>query len=258
MPSNSNATPSSTRIAAGKLQIGLWCSLCSNIAAEIISDSRLRLDPARHRAFAQRNSRPGVAVAGGPARHRDADRAPGLERRRAGQARASTSARRRCCSLTCRTPRRPSAPSPPRAIRRQGIRGVVGGRARQPLRPHARLSRQGRRRNLRAGAGRDRAPRSSSSRRSPRSRASTACSSARPIWRPRSAISAIRSTPTCRRPCRTRSSGSRRSASRPASSPATRRRRAAISTGAIMFVAVGADVGLLASNADALAKKFKS
>ena len=26
-------------IAAGKLQIGLWSSLCSNIAAEIISDS---------------------------------------------------------------------------------------------------------------------------------------------------------------------------------------------------------------------------
>jgi 4-hydroxy-2-oxoheptanedioate aldolase len=26
-------------IAAGKLQIGLWCSLCSNIAADIVRDS---------------------------------------------------------------------------------------------------------------------------------------------------------------------------------------------------------------------------
>ena len=26
-------------IAAGKLQIGLWCSLCSNIAADILRDS---------------------------------------------------------------------------------------------------------------------------------------------------------------------------------------------------------------------------
>ena len=40
-------------LAAGKLQIGLWSSLCSNVAAEIIGDQRLRLDPARHRALAQ-------------------------------------------------------------------------------------------------------------------------------------------------------------------------------------------------------------
>jgi 4-hydroxy-2-oxoheptanedioate aldolase len=26
-------------IAAGQLQVGLWCSLCSNIAADIVSDS---------------------------------------------------------------------------------------------------------------------------------------------------------------------------------------------------------------------------
>ena len=60
-------------LAEGKLQIGLWSSLCSNIAAEIISAFRFRLDPARHRAFAERDPRSAFAVAGGAGRHRDAD-----------------------------------------------------------------------------------------------------------------------------------------------------------------------------------------
>ena len=76
-----------------------------------------------------------------------------------------------------------------------------GLRARQPLRPHARLSDQGQRRDLRAGAGRDPRGAARSSKPSPRSTASTACSSGRPICPPRSAISAIRSIPRCRRRC---------------------------------------------------------
>ena len=73
-------------IAAGKLQIGLWSSLCSNIAADIIGDSGfdwILLDTEH-----SPNEIPDLvtqlqALAG---RHRDADHPPGLERRRARQA----------------------------------------------------------------------------------------------------------------------------------------------------------------------------
>ena len=63
-------------------------------------------------------------------------------------------------------------------------------RPRQPLRPGEGLPEERVERDLRAGAGRDPRGAGSRSRRSPRSRASTACSSARPISRPRSATSA--------------------------------------------------------------------
>ncbi len=191
-------------IAAGKLQIGLWSSLCSNIAADIISDSGfdwLLLDTEH-----SPNEVPDLveqlqAVRGGTAtpivrpawndtvlikRVLDIGAQALLvalrAERRGGQARG-----------------RRDALSAARRARR------LGGGARQPLRPHARLSRQGQFRDLRAGAGRDARGDERDSKPSPMSRASTAFSSARPISPPRSAISAIRRMRRCRRRSRMRS-----------------------------------------------------
>ena len=85
-----------------------------------------------------------------------------------------------------------------------------------------------------------------------------ACSSARPISRPRSAISAIRSIRMCRR--RSKDAVKRlKAVGKPAGilTGNEEEARRYIDWG-YLFVAVGADVGLLARNADALAKKFKS
>ena len=67
---------------------------------------RLRLAAARHRAFAQRNPRSGGAIAGAcrPAPRRRSCVRPGTMR--CWSSAASTSARRRCCSPMCRTPRK--------------------------------------------------------------------------------------------------------------------------------------------------------
>ena len=193
-------------LAAGKLQIGLWSSLCSNIAAEIIGDSGfdwILLDTEH-----SPNEIPDLVTQ--------------LQAIQAGTATPiirpawnDAVLAKRCLDIGAQTllfPYVQNAEEAKRAVAStryppQGIRGVSVARARQPLWPRAGLSDQGQRRDLRAGAGRDRASRSTSSKPSPASRASTASSSARPISPPRSAISAIRSMPRCRRRCRTRSSG---------------------------------------------------
>ena len=203
-------------VAAGQLQIGLWCSLCSNIAAEIVARRRLRLDAARHRAFAQRASRPARPVAGDARRHRDAGRAAGLERHGADQAHPRhrrADAAGSLCAERGRSPARGGggALSAARRARRRGRE------PRQPLRPGHRLS--ARRPTARSACWCRWKPGRhwSSSKRSPRSTASTACSSARPTCPPRWAISAIRRIPSRRRRCRTPRRGSRSSARRPAS-----------------------------------------
>ena len=76
-------------IAQGKLQIGLWSSLCSNIAAEVISDSGfdwILLDTEHSPneipdLVGQLQAVPGPcsAAAGNPARNGNADHSSGLE-----------------------------------------------------------------------------------------------------------------------------------------------------------------------------------
>ena len=190
-------------IAAGQLQIGLWCSLCSNIAADIVRDAGfdwLLLDTEH-----SPNDVPDMlgqlqAVRGGTAtpivrpawndtvlikrypRHRRADAAGAVRAERGGG-----EARGRGDALSAaRRARR----------RRLASRASRYGRVTDYLKKAER--------DLRAGAGRDPRRRWSSSRRSPRSTASTACSSGRPISPPRSAISAIPPIPRCRRRWRTR------------------------------------------------------
>ena len=138
-----------------------------------------------------------------------------------------------------------------------GIRGVASSDARQPLRPRQQLPEDGGLRDLPAGAGRDPCGARASSKPSPRSRASTACSSARPISRRRSVTSAIR----------------RIAEVQAALEDAVKRLKAVGKAAGILtlnedearryigwgytFVAVGSDIGLLSRGADALAKKFK-
>ena len=245
-------------LAAGKLQIGLWSSLCQQHRRRDHFRFRLRLDPARHRTFAQRNPRSAVAAPGGAARHGDADRAPGLERRGAGQAHPRHRRADAAVSLCAERRRKRKRAVAATRYPPQGIRGVSVAAPRQPLRPRPGLSDQGQRRNLRAGAGRDRRRRCDAARshRQGRRRRRRVHRPVRPgrLARP-SRQSAAR--PTCRRRSRTPAAGSRRSASRPASSPATRRRPAAISTGAICSSRSAPMSAFCARNADALAKKFK-
>ena len=217
---------------------------------------RLRLDPARHRAFAQRNPRSGRAIAGDPApapRRRSSGR-PGTTR--CWPSAASTSARR---SLLF--PYVQNAEEARRAVAStryppQGIRGVSVAAARQPLRPHAGLSDQGQRGNLRAGAGGDprRARRARSDRQGRRCR--------RRVHRP------VGSRRFARPSRQSAASGCAKGNRRRRHAPEKTGKPAGILTGneeearryiewGYLFVAVGADVGLLARNADALAKKFK-
>ena len=116
-------------IAAGKLQIGLWSSLCSPIVAEIIADSGfdwILLD-SEHSPneipdlFAQlQASVRGTAT--------PIVRPPWNDP--SWPSAASTSAHRRCCSPTCRTRKKPSAPSSSTRYPPDGVRGVsVAARA---------------------------------------------------------------------------------------------------------------------------------
>ena len=201
-------------LSQGKLQIGLWSSLCSNIGAEVIADERLRLDPARHGAFAQRNSRPGVPIAGATARHRVADRAAGLERRGADQALLDIGAQ------TLLVPYVQNADEAKRAVAAtryppQGIRGVAAARASHYGRVPGYLTKANDEICV-SGAGRN--PQRARSARSDRQgrRGRRRIHLDHPTSQPRSDISAIHSTRKCKRPCKTRPGGSKPSASLPA------------------------------------------
>ena len=68
-------------IAEGRVQIGLWSSLCSNIGAEVVADSGfdwILLDGEHSPNEVPDHD---VAAAGAGWRHRLADRTAGLERR---------------------------------------------------------------------------------------------------------------------------------------------------------------------------------
>jgi len=107
-------------IAQGKLQIGLWSSLCSNIAAEVISDSGfdwILLDTEHSpneipdlvtqlQAVQRGTATPIIRPAWNDAVMANA---------------RSTSARRRFSFLMCRTSRKRSARSLRRAIRHRGF-----------------------------------------------------------------------------------------------------------------------------------------
>ena len=243
-------------IADGRLQIGLWSSLCSNIAAEIVADSGfdwILLDTEH-----SPNEVPDLAVAaaGAGRRHRVADRAPGLERRGADQARAR---HRRAVG--------------PRALRAECRGGAARGRggalsagrhprrrrrgAREPLRPGDRLSEEGRCARSASWCRSRRGRRSISSRRSRRSRASTASSSGRPISRPRSGISAIPQHAEVQKALQDAVTRLK-AVGKPAGILTTNEEEARRYIGwGYTFVAVGSDVGLLARGADALAKTIQ-
>ena len=130
--------------------------------------------------------------------------------------------------------------------------------ARHALRPRQGLRQARARGDLRAGAGRDRRPRSTTSRRSARSKASTACSSARPTCTPRWATPARSPIPKVKPVIdeairRIRKAGKAPGILTPNEADA----RHWLGCGAL-FVAVGSDVGILARGAEALAAKFKS
>ena len=233
-------------IAEGKLQIGLWCSLCSNIAAEIVSRLPASTGSARYRAFAQRSARRARRSFRPCRRHRDA----AIVR----PAWNDTVLIKRYLDIGAQTllvPYVQNAEEAQRAVEAtryppRGMRGVAGA---------SRASRYGRVTDYLKKADaeicvlvqvetQERARRSS--RRSRRSTASTACSSGRPICPPRSAISAIPAMPSVQKAIQ---------------DAVTRLKKlgkpAGILTGneeeisryiewGYIFVAVGADVGLLA------------
>ena len=119
----------------------------------------------------------------------------------------STSARRRCCFPMCRTPEEAKRAVASTRYPPQGIRGVsVAARASRYGRVPGYLTKANDEIcvlvQVETGAGA-----CASSKPSPRSTASTASSSARRISPLRSAISAIRSTPTCRRRSRMPAAG---------------------------------------------------
>ena len=245
-------------IAAGKLQIGLWCSLCNPIAAEIVVALGLRLDAARHRAFAERSARHHVAVAGDPRRHRLGDRAAGLERH--GDDQAHPRYRRADAAGAVRAERRGGAGA---RSRRRAIRRQASAASPAP----ARASRYGRVPDyLKNAAARSACwCRSRPAPRSIRLEAIAEVDGVDGVF-----IGPIRSLGLVRP---YRQSGASRSAGRVEGRgeaaekdrqagrhphAATRTRRRHYIDWGYTFVAVGADIGLLARNADALAKRFKS
>ena len=141
-------------LAAGKLQIGLWASLCSPIAAEIVADAGfdwILLD----------------------SEHSPND-IPTLFEQLQATARGSATPivrppwndavmAKRCLDIGAQTllfPYVQNVEEAKRAVEFDALsaRGHprrVGRRARQPLRPRARLSHEGQQRGLRAGAGGD-------------------------------------------------------------------------------------------------------
>ena len=241
-------------IAAGKLQIGLWCSLCSNVAAEIVSDSGfdwLLLDTehspnempdllSQLQALARGTATPIVRPAWNDMvlikRILDIGAQtlllPYVQNAEEARARSPRRAiRRRACAAS-RSPRAPAA--------------TAG----------CRLSDQGQRRDLRAGAGRDRAgaARDRGDRHGRRRR-----------WRVHRAVRSRGVVRPSRQPQHPEVQAAIEDAVRRLK---TIGKPAGILTGnedearryidwGYLFVAVGADVGLLARNADALAKKFK-
>ncbi len=170
--SSARSRPGASRSACGR-------------ACRATSDGRdprrlgLRLAAARHRALAQRAADGPQPAAGGDRRHRAPDRAAAVERHGDDQALPRHRHADAAHSVRRRPRRKRRRPSRRRATRRSGVRGFASA---------SRASRFGRvkdyfkryeEEHLRAGADRDARWRSTISRRSPRSRASTACSSAR-------------------------------------------------------------------------------
>jgi hypothetical protein len=187
-------------IAAGKLQIGLWCSLASNIAADIVRDSGfdwLLLDTEH-----SPNEIPDLlaqlqAVDGGPA-------TPIVR-----PAWNDIVLIKRCLDIGAPALLVPyvqnttEAKSAVAAVRYppRGVRGVAAPAPAAMAAPPT-ISRRPIRRFASSSRSRP-ARRSTSSRRSQRSKALTASSSAPPIFRRRSAMSAIRPIPRCRRRSKT-------------------------------------------------------
>ena len=88
--------------------------------------------------------------------------------------------------------------------------------------------------------------------------ASTACSSGRTTCRPRSATSATGATRRCRTPFKDAAQRIKKTGKAAGIlTPNEEEAKKFISWG-YTFVAVGADLGLLSKNADALAKRFKT
>ena len=173
----------------GQAQIGLWSSLSLELQRRGHRRRRLRLDPARHGALAERPREPARAAAGGGALPGHARGARAVERH--GGDEAHPRCRRAIAPRALRVDRGGSARarSPHTRYPPKGVRGVAGttratrfGRVKDYARARTRRSacscRWRRRR------------RSTTSRRSAPSTASTACSSARPTCTPRWAMSA--------------------------------------------------------------------
>ncbi len=190
-------------IAAGQLQIGLWCSLCSNIAADIVRDSGfdwLLLDTEH-----SPNEVPDLvgqlqAVTGGTA-------TPIVR-----PAWNDIVLIKRCLDIGAQTllvPYVQNAEEAKRAVEAvryppRGVRGVaVASRASRYGRVTDYLKKADSEICLLVQVETQNGARRSS-RRSPRSKASTACSSGRPTSPRRSAMSAIPPIPSRRRRCRTR------------------------------------------------------
>ena len=142
-------------IAEGRVQIGLWSSLCSNIGAEVVADAGfdwILLD-GEHSP----NDVPidDVANAGAGRRHRVADRASGLERR--GDDQAHPRYRRAVDPRALRAERRggASARSPRCAIRRRASAASPSSTRANHYGRVEQLSQARGLRDLPAGAGRD-------------------------------------------------------------------------------------------------------
>ena len=210
----------------GRQQIGLWCSLPSAYAAEIVAPAPASTGccstPSIRRATSLTvlSQLQAVAPYDGLAR-----RAAGEQRRGPHQALARHRRADRAHAL--------------RPVGRGGAAGRLchalpaGGHARRvwadacdPVRAGGGLLPPRRGGTLPHGADRDAEPRSTNSRRSRLSRASMASSSVPPIWQPASATRRARTIRPCSPPSRTRSGASAPAASRRAFSAPTRLRPA--------------------------------
>ena len=175
--------PFKQALKSGRLQIGLWHSLSSHLVGRNPRRLRIRLDPARHRARAERTA-DGARRASGDARRNGARRRPaGLERRGHHQAPARHRGAIAAHSLCARPRRRRGAPSCRPAIRPRASAASPGRRARRAMAGSRDTTQRPTPRSVcscrsRPGAG------LRTSKASQASRASTACSSARAIFRP--------------------------------------------------------------------------